>query len=841
MSTDGLEDPELDSSPWPDSRNPQPARMKRPATVQSPSRKPAKQRKTQQMACSERLLNDQAQYDITRPLLAVTPTASTGKSPEVLAAIKSLRAEVETFQGISRPDTQSVSAHVGFPYPTENITSILDQFCNAVEDDTKRHTKSAAASKEETRTQDELKADNHRLLQERDYYRHLSLEAEKTKEQALHSADERTRSWEKEISRRKAEQDQLVAAKTALEKQRIEMVDTEQIIVAGKVKLMKEKNALEHQIWKVKKERDNAIEATQAVSKERDGFKNTISGWKSGYARVNSMRMEIQKERDGLQSVNSSLTADNESLKFRNKELEDKVTGLLAETRKLKASCESLTTKSSSHRERVSTLEKENTKLMQLQEECKRSMTTSAEENDRRLNKEIRALKVTLEDNDADAQDKDALIFQQVLTHNKTVKELSETKEALTVETQEKNKLITRKKGIQAELAKRTTRLKTLEDKFECESKTTETLRDSCNKKDGEITRLINSERNLQERLATLDQSLGERVCQNDSLLRDLSSLRCEVNQGKDRELEARKEVEVLNVKINNIQSSTNDDIARLDNQALVAKASAEDEIARLKTQICEEKERSIADMRVLLDIAPGQPEIILERLAIRQDVLLPHRDTSVQGCLRVESLVCGRRFIPFLRSTPSVRDTPLSEDHFEEFFCALRRHLVNVGLCVDEKRAVAKCIGFLWDIWGNLESLTISYQQISRIATSMSCIAERVILSFSQGKVPVIAFWLATQLLSYLSSWGYTDIQPQVPDIPESSTQSDLILLVAGCSTISSNLERPAAPASSSIPSRLLPALERFPELCLRFPATVDGKLIEAVVCRLPHCNEVL
>ncbi|KAL8724962.1 MAG: hypothetical protein Q9166_007655 [cf. Caloplaca sp. 2 TL-2023] len=279
--------------------------------------------------------------------------------------------------------------------------------------------------------------------------------------------------------------------------------------------------------------------------------------------------------------------------------------------------------------------------------------------------------------------------------------------------------------------------------------------------------------------------------------------------------------------------------------QSVSADALSKEKITRLEAQIVEEKKSTLLEMRSLLDITLEYPSATLERLSIPQDVVLPPRIMPYEGCLDADSIIDEQQLSAF--SPPESRIDATSvireADRWEQFRRTCCLHIIGVVLCIDQIGATRTCVRSLWAIWGNLETGTISREQISQVAGPLASMVARVMDWFTRKTLPGIVFWLAAQIASHLFTWGYTELYIPIPDLRGYSTFTQDMLVTAGLHLMLWNAQHGHAGLGSriSLLGRFTPAVERFPNVCLRFPAELNHEKVEACMWHLPAANEAL
>ncbi|KAI4289866.1 MAG: hypothetical protein L6R35_000869 [Caloplaca aegaea] len=297
----------------------------------------------------------------------------------------------------------------------------------------------------------------------------------------------------------------------------------------------------------------------------------------------------------------------------------------------------------------------------------------------------------------------------------------------------------------------------------------------------------------------------------------------------------ARMEMDKLKQKLHLNEESAKMEMAKLNAQIHLNDESAKIHIECLRYEIDHERSRFLCDLRTILGLTADNLSSILHRLSIPQDVVVPGRQTSYGCCLHERSTIRGRRFTDFAQQTN--RTVPM-EEGWNAFFHSICLHIIKLELCIDDERQDI-CIELLWDIWGNLDSRMISRRQIDHIVTPLAYVLEHVLLSCSEGKLSTLAFWLASQTVGYLLRWQFTDLHLQTPFLPWSApATSDVATLITAAYSC---IQQGQQTDSPTMLNGLFPLLGCAPNLCVQFPASLNGMNVKTCAYQLPSTMETI
>ncbi|KAL8935463.1 MAG: hypothetical protein Q9211_004692 [Gyalolechia sp. 1 TL-2023] len=274
MATINSSSGEPASSPWPDHRNPLPARPARAARKQAGStsattNKSSKKNQTEMSACWEEDLQSRNNYDNLQGVERDLPITSTEKSPLLQAAIESLEANIQAFNSVTRSDDTSASSAI--LYHQTDISSMFDKYCKVV----KNQTEACA----DMATLRDLTSKNGRLRRERNDERLGRHNALKT----LGETSDRAVSF-------KAQLNNLAVDRAVLERQL-----------------------------------KAAAESNDATTAENSDLKAAVIERESSYACLRKQQTEIEKERDALLATNKSLADGNKQLQMEVSDLKEEL------------------------------------------------------------------------------------------------------------------------------------------------------------------------------------------------------------------------------------------------------------------------------------------------------------------------------------------------------------------------------------------------------------------------------------------------------------------------------------------------------------------------------------
>ncbi|KAL8689094.1 MAG: hypothetical protein Q9218_005154 [Villophora microphyllina] len=268
-----------------------------------------------------------------------------------------------------------------------------------------------------------------------------------------------------------------------------------------------------------------------------------------------------------------------------------------------------------------------------------------------------------------------------------------------------------------------------------------------------------------------------------------------------------------------------------------------ENEHGELKSRMHQEQDHFISDLRPLLNITFGIPQLILGRLGISQHVVFPPSHGCFGGYLHPSSIVCGRlptSFHPNEQRMNLAALPPLA-GYFDYFLREIHRHIIKLCLCVDDGLASSDVVLLLWDIWGNLESCVLTNEQISQIAGPLASLLDRVFQAHARDHLPDLVFWLAGQVVGFLSHCRLAHLV-QAPMTLNRRGCSEGPLLAAGRCRMSLGTDPALVP--SEVPGLFLgirQTADRFPSFCQYFSAEMDSHTVEACVYHLPNTKETL
>ncbi|KAL9043023.1 MAG: hypothetical protein Q9180_000172 [Flavoplaca navasiana] len=359
-----------------------------------------------------------------------------------------------------------------------------------------------------------------------------------------------------------------------------------------------------------------------------------------------------------------------------------------------------------------------------------------------------------------------------------------------------------------------------------------------------------NRESELRKAAMAIDEELTATKTKNKNLTASVQDLQKRITEtttaAKRKDIQVSKEMREL-VSANKVSKLENENL-----QDRIKELEKQQNILRnrnggLQAQNIMDKDSMISDIKLLLGVTHDHLGAIFTRIGINGDAALSPRAKYYHGRLDSASMICGRRFLDFHpvsidndSSTSSISDGQES-DAFIRSMCL---HLIKIALCLDQDDTIAASTEYLWDLWGNLESRTITPQQISRIARPLAHVVTQISSAHVQGKVPDIAFWLATQLTCYLLAWEYVNLL--MPMSITDSISRDCypgLLLKAGHQSRAPMLDLADTPLDDStdvlIPSTL--EAERLQDRCPWFSAELNHQPVRGWVLPLCGIEEVL
>lgn len=256
---------------------------------------------------------------------------------------------------------------------------------------------------------------------------------------------------------------------------------------------------------------------------------------------------------------------------------------------------------------------------------------------------------------------------------------------------------------------------------------------------------------------------------------------------------------------------------------------TAERRIEQLKTQIREEKDCFVSELKPLLGLTLDHTGPTLQRLGISLALATVSASPTPQWSLDLASTIGGRRFTIFGSTDPL---TPCStyttfDDNFEWYFRGICQRVIRTWVCVDGKVASNNVVSFLWDLWANLKSVKLADSQVSRIGNLLASMLNRLFSENFKGNLPELAVWLTSQLVGYLSRWQFTGLELELPGFISQPEQTNGPLSEAGRWLIKQCLDFREG-SGGYVPGpfqALLSPIAQHPDACLQFPAQFEGK----------------
>ncbi|KAI4121943.1 MAG: hypothetical protein LQ338_006080 [Usnochroma carphineum] len=814
MSRLQLETSEPPSSPWEDEQNERPARpkAKKPPVIPNKAKKVPTQKTTESQASTDHnLMELEALSELQAAKIGKDAAGPTRDGDRLRALVDSLCAKVEAFRSLIQAPPMKSLAHVPSQDHFDTFVSILEDFCSVVKTETSRQRTSTAATKSLTENIDQLKADNQRLRTERNSYR---LEAAKLRTEASDTSDkhdDRVKELIGECPALRKERDHLQAEKTILEQRTVNVEQTHQAATEEKGRLAAEITLLKSHVSGLEED-VNKYESTEGRYQEKykrlkkrkaedDGQRDLLESQNSEHhTRTKQAHDSLGGKTKELQDKNIYLATQNRELVSRNQDLESKLPILQDKAQRLEASCNSLEADLQTSREDISELKKRNTDLAEKYRVSRDEAKALAAAN-QKSQEHLTRLKHDLQDQKMELQESNAELSKATLRATRLLNDVTQITIELNNCKEKRDTLSRTNKKLQVIIRDERAQRKSREAELETCDVTCHALRDFCTQKDGQLDNCAQTEEILRQIINSQRKDISEYKREQHSLTTRFEAANCEI---------ARLRAEA---------ASTEAEVARLKAQTNQAEARANKRVAALQTQIDLEKYQVLFELRTLL-VTQCPPWATFRRLRIPSDVIWPRKSTSYSGCLHARSIIRGQRFTAFSPSGKYANHRVLKTTDWTGFSNAICHGMINIELCINRNEAKDRCIDLLWDIWGNLGNTTMSHLQMSGIATPLAHILRRVIASCSEGKLPSLAFWLASQLVSYLLQWDFADLHIQAPDLPWPAKPDDATLVAAGYSCIKQGdkgLDLNQGETLNFFDS-VFGTAERFPDNCLRF-----------------------